>query len=77
MTPTIKGIQRKDTFSKKFRECRESLNMKPKDFGRVIGMSEQQVRNIERGESFCLMKTLISLCDLTGTTPNEFLGYGD
>jgi len=57
------------------KRLRLEKDMTQAEVAEIIGISRAQLTNIELGNSETSLKTLIKLCDVFESTPNDLLGY--
>lgn len=60
---------------KNLKKLRLENDMTQTELSDLTGLSRTQVTNIELGNSQTSIKTLIKLCDIFESTPNDLLGY--
>lgn len=52
---------------------RKGMNILQKELAEAVGISDNQISNIENGICFPRMNTFIKICDVLDTTPDYFL----
>lgn len=52
---------------------RKGLNILQKELAETVGISDNQISNIENGTCFPRMHTFIKICNALNTTPDYFL----
>lgn len=66
----------KQYFASKVRGARAELNMTQEEFGKAIGVNKTTVVDYESGDGYTPgVDKLIAICDLSGKSPNELLGW--
>ncbi|WP_274421400.1 helix-turn-helix domain-containing protein [Blautia sp. XA-2221] len=57
----------------KIKEIRNKRDLKQEYVAEKLGVSNGHYSNIENGRKTCTLQTLIQLCEILDTTPNELL----
>ena len=52
---------------------RRELGIRQNDFADMVGLSKNQVSNIENGNSYPSIKSFVNICNASGVTPDYFL----
>ena len=61
----------------KFKECREAAKLTQKEVAISLGVSVQSVSNWESGNREPSLSTILSMCELYGTSADSLLGRTD
>jgi len=64
-------------FGSRVRSLRESMNLSQKALGEVIGVTNGQISDIERGRRFTPIQNLVALADFFCVTLDYLVGRSD
>lgn len=64
-----------ELLANRFKEFRENAGYTQKELAKLIGKSHVTVQSYEKGTSFPNADTLLKMCDVYDTDPNDLLGW--